>query len=88
MLMVTVTEFKLEGYKIFYAFYHYGAGVFVNKQSQFKQGQKDVYGSGDKLSKEYAKKVRNMKADVDTWDHGVDLARKHLQVNGFDLEKE
>ena len=40
-----------------------------------------------KLSEAFAKEVRNMKAEFNVWIGGVDLARKYLKFNNFDLEK-
>ena len=86
-----VTEIKLMYYKAFYRYddYDYGITVCVNKQNQFKAGQKDIDGRVTRLTNAQAAEARSQKADYITYNTNyVRVWRENLQVNNFDLEKE
>ena len=87
--IVAVTKVKIDGYKAFFVYVGIHINVFVNSQKQFEAGQKDVAGNGTTLSEEQAEQARTMDAFEAT--HTLSFAedyRKHLKVNGFDLEEE
>ena len=86
--MAEVREIKIDGYKVFYGYLGGGIYVYVNKQSQFQKGQKDAYNDGPPLTEQQATEARSLKAREVEWPAEVKYARRRLQVNNFDLEKE
>ena len=88
--MGVVNKIYLDGYKVFYRYYNDSIFVFVNKQSQFKAGQRDVLENDIILSEEMAVEARSLESrkTIHPGAKFVDAYRKHLQVNNFDLEEE
>ena len=90
-----VDEFRIDGYKPFYRYYswdmHGDVDVYVNKQSQFKAGLKDIDSGGVLMLDWQAEEARTVDINevVTLHSYGDEIKyRKRLQVNGFDLEKE
>ena len=88
--MGDVVSVKIHGYKAFLQFADDNITVYVNSQSQFKAGQNDAYGEGAILTKQQAEYARTVPGVYNTaWSvKDIKKARKWLQVNGFDVEKE
>ena len=92
-----VDRVKIDGFKAFYRYIDgydgpddtYMIVVYVNEQHQFVAGLKNIWVSGNKLSKEHAAEARAVTPKDYTWDSGkITLARERLQMNNFDLEEE
>ena len=88
-----VHRIKIDGFKVFFRYlggtHENTATVYVNTQSQFQTGLKDVAGYRATLSEAQAEEARALNPKDSTWGSGdIPSARRNLQVNGYDLEEE
>ena len=88
IVMAEVREIKIDGYKSFFVYIGFRIIVYVNKQNQFKAGQKNVGSERYTLTEPQAKEARTLEAPKVKGILNRTPYRDSLKINGFDLEKE